>query len=79
MTQIGELTRTKTKTRRAQCPQLRHKRRPCSGSSIEHLRSTPLTLAASLIPFEPNALITELTIDDYADTYGLIRGVSQHC
>ncbi|KAG2774600.1 hypothetical protein PC129_g20102 [Phytophthora cactorum] len=37
-----------------------------------------LTVAASQIPFESNALITELTIDDYADTYGLIRGVSQH-
>ncbi|KAG6943189.1 hypothetical protein JG688_00017733 [Phytophthora aleatoria] len=37
-----------------------------------------LTLAASLISFESNALITELTIDDYADTYGLTRGVSQH-
>ncbi|KAG2795447.1 hypothetical protein PC129_g19880 [Phytophthora cactorum] len=41
--------------------------------------ATSLTLAASLTPFESNALITEFTIDDYADTYGLIHGVSQHC
>ncbi|KAG3058455.1 hypothetical protein PI125_g25216 [Phytophthora idaei] len=38
-----------------------------------------LTLAASLVPFESNALITVFTIDDYADTYGLIRGVIQRC
>ncbi|KAG3033120.1 hypothetical protein JG687_00019537 [Phytophthora cactorum] len=38
-----------------------------------------LTLAASLIPFESNALITEFTIDEYADTYGMIRGVTQRC
>ncbi|KAG3171632.1 hypothetical protein PI126_g1754 [Phytophthora idaei] len=38
-----------------------------------------LTLAASLTPFESNALITEFTIDDYADTYGMIRGVIQRC
>ncbi|KAG6952406.1 hypothetical protein JG688_00013302, partial [Phytophthora aleatoria] len=41
--------------------------------------ATSLILAASLTPFESSALITELTIDDNADTYGLIRGVSQHC
>ncbi|KAG2762767.1 hypothetical protein PC116_g12861 [Phytophthora cactorum] len=36
--------------------------------------ATSPTLAALLIPFESDARITELTIDGYVDTYGLIRG-----